>query len=410
MKSARVLTPVQPSPVLDGPVPTTFTLLFRPLWPVVVPSEEWRKKAATSLYTIPDSLLDPLRIWMLDCFPERALVSHLIQAGDGNNLPDRDPLEEAQWADPLRRASEILWARGADVFSRPLPEPVLNEIAESSGLKTTTVAELVPIIHLLFSNADLLFSPRDEVAPVVPDHEKLDNLLKQATHIGMTAWSFCLTLLFVSRNEIDVVLPAARAVAYMQPDPQSWLDRCDKVLGDVFDLLEMRCSRIQMEISLISPAERKERRVLLWLEPAEQATMSALIRFANRCSLHVLVAARRKVVAAKAVWAQFTLLVEEDMLLRWPVMSWSDSRLLAFERGNRRFRKLSVLGMMFSRFSDYRSLLKKLVEHYGGEQVAGLTYVEKIHAMETLEESSVTSPLLNDYLKLLAPPARVRLG
>ncbi|NHN87997.1 hypothetical protein [Acetobacter conturbans] len=405
MALSRALVPVRMDGVSDGPVATTFTLLFRPLWPIIIPATEWRKSAAAADHTIPDSLLDPLRIWILDCFPERALVRQLIQAGDGSGLPDRDPLEDSGWADPLERASELLWRRAAHVLSRPMPEAVLTEIAESSGLKTPTIEALLPSIQFVFAQARHFFPSRDEVGPVTCDGEELDTLLANAMNGGMTTWSFALMLLFASRTEIDLVLPAARAVAHTRPDAKLWLDRCDAVLAETFNLFEARCDRIDREIGLTEVTERKERRVLLWLEPAEQATISALIRFANRCSLHVLTAARLKASAARATRAQFMLLIEEDLQLAWPVAAWTDARMVAFEQGNRRFRQLALLGRMFTRFVDYRAALGQLVEHYAGDQVPGLTYTERMHAIEILEESSTASQPLTDYLALMPPPA-----
>ncbi|MCH4090643.1 hypothetical protein [Acetobacter sp.] len=393
----------------EGPVATSFTLLFRPLWPVIVPATEWMRSSELSARSIPDTLLEPLRIWIMDCYPQGTLVEKLIELGDGLHLPERDPLDEKEWADPLWRASQMLWVRAAEVLSRPIPPAVLEEMSEVSGLRTTSIETLLPAIQLVFAGARHFFQSRKAVVPVVPDRDDLALLLKEAAGRGITAWCFALTLLMTSRNEIDIILPTARAVAHVQPDARLWLELCDHAITGVYELFTVRCDRISREVTRIRPAERAERRVLLWLEANEQATMHALIRFAGRCSVYGAVAAELMEAVAKAAKAQFSLLVEEDRLIAWPVTAWPDSLMISFETGNRRFRQLVSLGASFSRFADYRGGIEQLVAHYMDERITGLGVAEKIHACEMLEASSSPSSLLTDYLQLLPSPARGRI-
>ncbi|AQS84525.1 MAG: hypothetical protein ABF876_05970 [Acetobacter aceti] len=388
----------------EGPVATSFTLLFRPLWSIIVPTTEWTKSSDLSVRSIPDSLLEPLRIWIMNCFPQQNLVEKLIALGDGLHLPERDPLDEKEWADPLWRASEMLWERAADVLMRPIPPSVLDEMSQASGIRTTSIETLIPAIQLVFDGARHFFQPRKAVIPVIPSRKALAQLLTEAAGRGMTAWYFALTLLVASRNEIDILLPTARAVAHVQPKAKMLLELCDQAITGVYELFNARCDRISREIALIRPVERSERRVLLWLEANEQATIHALIRFASRCSIYGMAAAELGAAAARAAKAQFTLLVQEDLLIAWPITAWPDSLMISFEQGNRRFRQLVALGSSFSRFAEYRSGIDQLVTHYTDDRITGLSFAEKLHAGETLELSSVPSPLLTNYLQLLPPP------
>ncbi|MCE0742993.1 hypothetical protein LWC05_03685 [Acetobacter sicerae] len=393
----------------EGPVATSFTLLFRPLWPIIVPSTEWMKSSELSVRSIPDTLLEPLRIWIMNCFPQARLVAKLIELGDGLHLPERDPLDETEWADPLWRASQMLWERAADVLSRPIPSAVLEEMSETSGLRTASIEALLPAIQLVFAGARHFFQPRKAVVPVIPDREDLALLLKETADRGVTAWCFALTLLMTSRNEIDVVLPTARAVAHIQPDARMWLELCDQAVTGVYQLFNVRCDRISREIARIRPVERSDRRVLLWLEANEQATIHALIRFAGRCSIYGAAAAALMESVAKAAKAQFALLVQEDLLIGWPVTTWPDSLMISFEVGNRRFRQLVALGGSFSRFADYRGGIDQLVTHYMDDRITGLSFAEKIHACEMLQASHKPSPMLLNYLQLLPSPVQGKI-
>lgn len=393
----------------EGPVATTFTLLFRPLWPIIVPSTEWMRSSELAVRSLPDTLLEPLRIWIMNCFPQEYLVEKLIELGDGLHLPERDPLDETEWADPLWRASQMLWQRAADVLSRPIPPAVLEEMSETSGIRTASIEALLPAIQIVFAGARHFFQSRKAVVPVIPDRNDLALLLKEAVGRGVTAWCFTLALLMASRNEIDIILPTARAVAHIQPDAKIWLELCDQAIMGVYDLFNARCDRISREITRIKPVERSERRVLLWLEANEQATIHTLIRFAGRCSIYGAAAAALGESVAKAAKAQFTLLVQEDLLIGWPVTTWPDSLMISFEAGNRRFRQLAAFGSSFSRFSDYRGGIDQLTAHYTDDRITGLSFAEKIHACEMLEASQKPSQLLMDYLKSLPPPVPGRV-
>lgn len=388
-----------------GPVASVFTLLFRPLWPIVVPIDAWLGTPDARDHVLPDSLLRPLLIWILDYYPDQKLIARLIEAGDGGGLPDRDVLKEPDWADPVRRAAELLWERAASVLSRTVPDPVLAEMADSSSIRQADIEALLPAVSFVFANAASFFQPPSHVAPLTSEREELIALLRDAAGVGITAWSFALNLLLTSRNEPDFVMPAARSVAYEQGDSRLWLDRCDAAFKNIFTLFENRCERIAREIAIVAPVERRERRVMLWLEPTELATISALIRFANRCSLHVVAAAQLKATVEKAAQAQFRLLVEEDLLLVWPTAGLSDSRMVAFERGNRRLRQLASLGALFSRSSVYQEGCARLMEHYAVSG-PGLNYPERMHVIETLETSYAPSRMLLEYLRLMPPPAR----
>ncbi|GBQ26871.1 hypothetical protein AA0472_2251 [Acetobacter estunensis NRIC 0472] len=390
------------TPPSDAVVTPVF-LLLHPLWPLVVPVTTWRASVAESEKGVPDSLLEPLAIWVLDCFPQASLVERLIQAADGQHLPERDAVHEPEWADPIRRASELLWARAADVLSRPVPEPVLNEIAVSSGLRTNEIEEILPALGVIFAKAEFLFPHRREAAPVSPDRDEFEETLRGLAMGGSRSWMYGLLVLLASRITCDIVLPIARSVARECGVGRSLLDACDTALASIFGRFEGFCTQAQAAIERVKPVEREMRRCVPWLDVAELASVLSLVKFANRCSLHVLPAARLKAAAIQAARAQFALLVSEDLLIRWPVSVWPDSLLIAFEAGNRRLRHLATLGSTLSRSAEYRPGLERLARHYTDASLIGLSFVERIRTVEILSMSTTPSGLLTEYLALLPP-------
>ncbi|NHN84615.1 hypothetical protein GOB93_08145 [Acetobacter musti] len=391
-----------------GPGIMPFDLLFRPLWPLVVPSAQWRRSLKESTTRIPDTLLEPLRIWMFDCYPEADLVLRLIESGNGSRLPARDPLEEPEWADPVQRASELLWARAAAVLSRPVPPTVLDEMAVTAGLKTTDITGLLPSLAVLFAEAPLLFPHGSSPVPAVADRSGLLAALTRIAGTGILAWTFAMPLLLAARNEIDIVLPAARTVALSFAHKGRYVAACDEALAEVFPLFEARCTKILQDLKGVKAVAREGRRVTLWLEVPDLATILSLIRFANRCSVHVLPAAQLRSVAARACRLQFDLLVAEDLLIHWPRASWPDSLMIAFERGNRRLRNLASIGGGLSRPADYRDSLKRLAKRVLDDVHLGLSIVERMRTAESLIDLRRPSALLVDYLALLPPPADER--
>lgn len=388
----------------DGPVVSAQELLFHPLWALIVPTATWRQSHRVSGRRIPDGLLESIRIWIFNCYPEANLVHRLIEAGDGSMLPPRDPLIEPERADPLERASTRLWARAADVLGRPIPSVVLEEMAYSSGLRTVEIAALLADLAVIFQCAPILFPFGSGSAPVQLNRARLEENLYHLALKGPRAWAFAMVLLLTGRADIAITLPAARAVARRFPEQRHYADMCDEALADIFPLFEARCQRVTKELELRAAQSRSHRRIRLWLDVPELATVSALTHFANRCSLHVVEAARLKTAAGKAARLQFALLEREEVMLEWPPTLWSDSMMIAFERGNRRLRNLVSLGSALSRPLDYRQPMERIAARYRDDPSIGLSLVERMRAIEILLDVPKAEPLLKDYLSLMPLP------
>lgn len=395
-------------PEVAGPGTTPSDLLFRPLWPLVIPTVQWRGSRKDATSRIPDTLLEPLRIWFFDCYPDADLVMRLIGSGDGSALPARDPLEEPEWADPVQRASELLWVRAAAVLSRPVPPLVLDEMAETSGLRTTEIIGLLPSLAVLFAEASLLFPHGSSPVPVVVSRSDLLATLTRIAGAGLTAWTFAMPLLLAARNEIDNVLPAARAIALTFAEKGRYVAACDEALAEIFPLFEARCAKVARQLQGAKAVARDGRRVALWLSVPDFATILSLVRFATRCSVHVVPAMQLQATAARACRAQSDLLVAEDMLIHWPRASWSDSLMIAFERGNLRLRNLASIGGALSHPSDYRPGLERLATYVLEDMHLGLSLVERMRTAESLADFPKPSALLDDYLAMLPPPADER--
>ncbi|GBR04044.1 hypothetical protein [Acetobacter oeni] len=411
MLSASFLTDVSDSDraiSVAGPGTAPVDLLFRPLWPLIVPTTQWRGSLKEARAHIPDTLTTPLTIWILDCCPDADLVMRLIASGDGGTLPDRDPLAEPEWADPVQRAGELLRARAADVLSRPVPAPVLEEMADTAGMKTSEICGLLPSLAVIFAEASLLLPRGSSPVPTVVDRDELLTTLTRIARAGLTAWAFAMPLLLASRNEIDVVLPAARAVALSFAEKGRYVGVCDDALAEIFPLFEARCETVVRELQGEVALSRKTRRTTLWLDVPDLATVLSLVNFANRCSVHMLAAAKLKTAAARASRLQFDLVTAEDLLVSWPRSSWPDSLMVAFERGNRRLRNLATIGGALSRPADYRAGPERMAAYFLEDTHLGLSLVERMRTAESLVDSSQPSSLLSDYLAMLPPPADER--
>lgn len=409
--SPLLWNPADP-PQESGPEFTPADLLFGPLWPLIVPTSDWRRSAPEKRETkIPASLQEPLKIWVMSCFPDEGLVDRLIAAGDGSSLPVRDPLEEPEWAAPVQRGAELLWSRTAEVLSRPVPDLVLEEMAESSGLKISELQAILVPLGVIFSESSLLFPRGSNPVPGVMDRQDLSAALHRIAQNGVVAWSYAMPLLFAARNEIDVVLPAARAVALAAGEGGRYLRICEDALAAIFPLFEARCQTALQDIEKQTVQPRTARRTRLWLDVPELATILSLVRFSARCCVHVLPAAELRLTAGRACREQFRFLVKEDQKVLWPRSPWPDSLATAFECGNRRLRNLAFIGSILSRPEEFRPELQKLVTFYQAYPDLGLSLVERMRTCEILSVIPGVSPLLDDYLSMLpAPSAAMQRG
>ncbi|GBQ93821.1 hypothetical protein AA23498_1843 [Acetobacter nitrogenifigens DSM 23921 = NBRC 105050] len=373
----------------DHAVASASGLLFRPLWPLLTSLERWR---AGAFCAVPDTLLNPLKIWIFDCYPDADIVERLVSHGAGERLPPRDPLTEPERADPLECATGMLWARAAEVLSRPIPPIVLTEIAAASHLDAVQVTELVAPLAAIYRHASLLCVQGADPAPARPSSAVLREALTDIVAEGELAWRFGLLLLLAGRIDIDIALPAARTVALTTVDPGLHLDICDQALAAAFNIMEEHCECLRREIENLRPARRADRRPLIWMDVPEFAAVSALIRFSSRCGLHVGSATQLKHAAARLAYTQFAFLVDEDLLISWPDGAWPDSLMTVFERGVRRLRNLASLGACFTHLTDFRLLIERLASHYLENMSIGLNTVERVRVAEILLDVTARLP------------------